>query len=127
MLTDDFYKNLFTKPIELTEDEAMAVARAIRESYRKERRKTIAEAVKDVMLKCGKPSITSKDKALLRICYFALKHRGVTKDDHKITEKEIKECIFKSLVNSPLFYSVSADERDGRLVKYCLRDNNKEK
>ena len=102
MLTDTYYKNLFTKPIILNEKQSDEFIKAIKTSYRQERRKRTDEVVQNILLKFGRYSISRKDNDLIRICYYTAPHSFHGKPTEKTISK-MWRCLSEALRNSKLF------------------------
>ena len=110
MLTDTYYKNLFTKPLTLNEKQSNDFIQAIKTSYRQERRKRTDEVVQNILLKLGRYSISRKDNDLIRICYHVAPHSFHGKPTEK-TIREMWRCISSGLRNSKLFRKQIIDRK----------------
>lgn len=101
MLTDEYYKRLFTEPLVLTDEQVNIIIRELSNAMTKKRYHTVAETVQFVMISLGKPSISMKEEELVRICYMVTNRRK--KVNPNKTVRDMFRCLYGAIKNSPMF------------------------
>ena len=123
---DNLLKNLLQNPEELTEKDIDFIAFKLHEIYRKERRKTIAQTVYDVLTRANKNSICGNEYNLMKICYLASNSK-LNQSSNILT---IRKSIYNGLKNSKLFrpehvITSRINGENGMLVRYYINQPTK--
>ena len=101
MPTDTYYKNLFTKPLVLSEQQLEIIINTLSAAMTQKRFQTVAETVRFVMTQLGETAFSIRHEMLVYICYKVCYRRK-----KELVDKPVRKMfrpLYSAIKGNPLF------------------------